>query len=68
VNSKNIMISVSSVISFIKERLENDIKEAATREMINVERAEIEKICSIAKASIDASFFKSSDQIRKELE
>jgi cysteinyl-tRNA synthetase len=62
------MISVSSVISFIKERLENDIKEAATREMINVERAEIEKICSIAKASIDASFFKSSDQIRKELE
>lgn len=62
-SNQKIMIEVSSIISYIKERLEVDLKEASSKSMINVEKAQIEKICSIAKASIDTSFFKSSDQI-----
>ena len=65
---KNIVMTrISTVLSFIKERLESDLKEASFKEMIRVEKSEIDKICSIAKASIDASFFKSSDQIEKTL-
>ena len=62
-SNQKIMIEVSSVISYIKERLEVDLKEASDKSLINIEKSEIEKLCTIAKASIDTSFFKSSDQI-----
>tara|TARA_Y100000592_G_C5202665_1_gene191274 strand:+ start:249 stop:455 length:207 start_codon:yes stop_codon:yes gene_type:complete len=66
-SKKNVMASVSTVLSFIKERLESDIKEAAVKEMIDIDKKEIEKICSLAKSSIDASFFKSASQIENSL-
>lgn len=62
-----VMSSVSQVISFIKERAEVDLKEALNRKMFNVEKSEIDKICKILQSSIDASFFKASDQIESKL-
>ena len=44
-SNQKIMIEVSSIISYIKERLEVDLKEASSKSMINVEKAQIEKIC-----------------------
>ena len=64
-SNREVMSAVSNVLSFIKERLESDIKEASVREVIDIDKKEIEKICALAKSSIDASFFKSSDQIEK---
>ena len=60
-----VMTAVSSVLSFIKERLAADIKEASDKKMFNVQDEEINKICEFAKSSIDASFFKSSSEIQE---
>lgn len=66
-SNQKVMTSVSTVLSFIKERLEADIKEAAVKEMIDVDKKQIDKICALAKSSIDASFFKSASQIENSL-
>jgi len=58
-----IMTSVSTVISFIKEKLRSDIVEAVNRNMIKIDKNEIQKTCNIIDASIEASFSKSADEI-----
>lgn len=59
-----VMVAVSSVLSFIKERLTADMKEASDRKIFNVDSKDLDRICEIAKSSIDASFFKSSSEIQ----
>ena len=66
-NKSEVMLSVSEVISFIKERAEVDLKEALNKKMFESDKKEIQKICNILKASIDASFFRASDQIESKL-
>jgi hypothetical protein len=58
-----VMTAVSSVLSFIKERLTADMKEAADKKMFNVDSSDLNRICEVAKSSIDASFFKSASEI-----
>jgi len=58
-----VMTAVSSVLSFIKERLTADMKEAADKKMFNVDSNDLNRICEVAKSSIDASFFKSASEI-----
>jgi len=62
-----VMPSVSKVISYIKEKINSDIKEAKLKGMIDIENSEIEKLCSIMEASVDRSFFQSSNEITRAL-
>ena len=60
-----VMQSVASVIDFIKTQIGNDLVTALSSDTIQVDKQELEKISRICKSSIDASFFKASDQIIK---
>ena len=62
-----VMSSVSEAISFIKERLEVDIKEAKIKKYIDVPDKDIQTICRILNSSVDASFFKVADSIEKKV-
>ena len=58
-----VMQSVASVIDFIKTQIDNDLMTALGSNTIKIEKTELEKISRVCKSSIDASFFKASDQI-----
>ena len=60
---QQIMSGVKNVISFIKEKLRSDITEAHNKKLINIEKSELGRTFDFIEQSIDASFFKSSDEI-----
>lgn len=60
---QEVMTAVSSVLSFIKERLTVDMKSAVDKKMISIDEAELLRFCELAKLSIDNSFYKSSTEI-----
>ena len=62
---KEIMAGVQNVISFIKEKLKSDMTEASNRNMINLKKEDLSQTFQFIDASIDSSFFKSSQEIIK---
>tara|TARA_Y100000768_G_C23399054_1_gene416490 strand:+ start:230 stop:448 length:219 start_codon:yes stop_codon:yes gene_type:complete len=63
IKEQEVMTGVKNVISFIKERLKNDMIEASNKNLINIEKSELGRTFDFIDQSIDASFFKSSQEI-----
>lgn len=62
-----IMMQVSEIISFIKERTKIDLLEASNKRMINLDKDQIQKISNVVELSIEASFNKSVGQLENKL-
>ena len=58
-----IMTSVSTVISFIKERVRIDMQHAAQKGLINMTHDELERTCNVIESSIEASFSRSMNEV-----
>ena len=52
-----IMPSVSLMMTFIREQVKNSIIEANNRDLIKLDRNDLEKIANIVDASIESSLY-----------
>ena len=62
-----IMVQVSEIISFIKERVKIDLSEASIRGLIELDKNQTQKIGNIIESSIESSFNKSVGQLENKL-
>tara|TARA_B100000073_G_C23506671_1_gene481997 strand:+ start:102 stop:320 length:219 start_codon:yes stop_codon:yes gene_type:complete len=58
-----IMPSVSKVITYIKEKINIDIKEAKLKGIVDIKNTEIEKLCNLIESSVNTAFYQSSSEI-----
>ena len=61
--STKILSSVAVVLDFIKSQIKSNLTEANNRNMISIEKNQLEKVVSLVDASIDQVFSKSSIEI-----
>lgn len=61
----NLMIEVSSLISFIKTQLVNDISTARNNKIIELSDEDVRKIVFVVNSSIDKSFSIGSNSLIK---
>ena len=71
-NSKNIdtsqvMSSVATVISFMKEQVVSDLMDAKNKGNINLEQDDLKKVCYYIETSLTNSFIRASGQIENTL-
>ena len=66
-NSGNVMRAVASSIDFIKSQIANDLLEAKSKNLIDLDNESLRKITSIVESSIASSFIKTSGQIESSL-
>lgn len=67
INPTKVMTSVSSVVSFMKSQVANDLIEAKNKGKIEIDAETLRKICFYVEASLDNSFSRSSNQIESSL-
>ena len=62
-NKIQTMTKVAELLSFIKDQVKVDLIEASGKNLINVERPELERIARLISLSIDSNFTKGSSII-----
>ncbi len=62
-----IMRTIATSIEFIKNQIANDLIEAKSKKIIDLENDDLQKITSIVENSITASFVRVSGQIESRL-
>lgn len=67
VNVGQVMASVSSVVSFMKEQVTSDLVTAKNSGKIDLTSEDLKKICFYVEASLSNSFVKASGQIESSL-
>lgn len=66
-DTSKVMTSVSSVVSFMKEQIANDLLEANTKGHISLSDDDLRKVCFYVESSMTKSFTKASSQIENSL-
>tara|TARA_B100000161_G_C33350785_1_gene324489 strand:+ start:257 stop:490 length:234 start_codon:yes stop_codon:yes gene_type:complete len=62
-----IMRTIASSIEFIKNQIANDLVEAKSKNIIDLENDDLKKITAVVENSITASFIRTSVQIESRL-
>ena len=63
VKETDVMISVASMINFIKSQIPKDLMEAKNKNIIDVDMEQLQKLTSIVETSIQNNFVKASTEI-----
>lgn len=66
-DASKVMLTVSSVVSFMKEQVVNDLIEANNKESLDLSKEDLRKICFYVESSLTNSFVKASSQIENSL-
>ena len=66
-DTSKVMLTVSSVVSFMKEQVVNDLIEANNKESLDLSKEDLRKICFYVESSLTNSFVKASSQIENSL-
>lgn len=62
-NKVKTMTKVAELLSFIKDQVKIDLVEASGKNIIDVDRSQLEKIARVVSLSIDSNFNKGSSII-----
>ena len=66
-DTTKVMTSVSSVVSFMKTQVTNDLMQAKSQGKIEIDVENLKKICFYVESSLENSFSKASSQIEASL-
>lgn len=58
-----VMLKVSSMISFIKGQTKQDVVTAKNNKMFEINEKDLEKVCNIIETCIQQNFVKSSGEV-----
>ena len=67
IDSSQVMSSVATVISFMKEQVVTDLMDAKNKGNINLEQDDLKKVCYYIETSLTNSFIRASGQIENAL-
>ncbi len=67
INTSKVMSSVSSVVTFMKEQVANDLLNAKNQGTLDLSTEELKKVCFYVESSLTNSFVKASGQIESSL-
>ncbi len=67
IDRSNVMTSVATVVSFMKEQVVTDLIEAKNKGAVDISQDDLKKICYYIETSLTNSFVKASGQIENAL-